>query len=71
MTFVKLGAILMTFVLIATIAFYTFMGWGVLSLVTSGIKAATGDCGKKYKIEVVLSGDWFCVADNNNNFFND
>jgi hypothetical protein len=34
--------------------------WLVLSLGTSVIKTATHQCGTRYKIESVVSGDWFC-----------
>lgn len=36
--------------------------WGVASVVTSGIKVATKECGTEYRIEYVasISGDWFC-----------
>lgn len=30
------------------------------SALTSGIKAATQQCGKTYPVEAVLSGNWFC-----------
>ena len=34
--------------------------WGLGSLVTSGIKAAKGECAVTYGIEKVVQGDWFC-----------
>ena len=34
--------------------------WILASAFTSGIKAATDDCGQRYPVEVVLGGDWFC-----------
>lgn len=34
--------------------------WVLLSGVTSGIKALSDDCGKRYGVEAVLGGDWFC-----------
>lgn len=34
--------------------------WVVGSLVTSGIKAATDNCGQVYVVETIISGDWFC-----------
>jgi heme exporter protein D len=36
------------------------MLWGAASLVTSSIKRLSGDCGKTYFIENVVSGNWFC-----------
>lgn len=37
--------------------------WVCASALTSGIKAATNDCGKTYPVEAVLGGDWFCPED--------
>lgn len=37
--------------------------WVVASAITSGIKAVSDDCGKTYKVEVVLGGDWFCEVE--------
>lgn len=34
--------------------------WIVASAITSGIKAASDSCGKRYVIEAVVGGDWFC-----------
>ena len=34
--------------------------WFVLSLITSGLKAATHNCGQTWGIEVVVPGNWFC-----------
>ena len=36
--------------------------WITGSLITSGVKASTNNCGKTYPIEVILSGDWFCES---------
>lgn len=37
-------------------------GWIAGSAITSGIKAGTQSCGKRYVVEAVFSGDWFCPA---------
>lgn len=36
--------------------------WIVGSLLTSTVKVASGDCGKHYPIEHVMSGNWFCPS---------
>lgn len=35
--------------------------WLTGSLVTSGVKAVSGSCGKTYPVEKVVSGNWFCA----------
>ena len=52
------GALLGLVVLFVVIAFAPM--WITLSLITSGVKAVTDDCGTTYKVEKVLGGDWFC-----------
>jgi hypothetical protein len=42
------------------LSLYAGSVWVVGSVVTSGVKAGTKNCGKTYKIERVLAGDWFC-----------
>jgi len=37
--------------------------WVAASAITSGIKALSDSCGKRYGIEVVVGGDWFCPED--------
>lgn len=37
--------------------------WVGASAITSGIKALSDSCGKRYGIEVVVGGDWFCPED--------
>lgn len=39
-----------------------FLYWVGFSLVTSGIKAVTGNCGTRYGIERVVAGNWFCPS---------
>lgn len=34
--------------------------WLGVSVVTSGVKAGTENCGTTYKIERYIQGDWFC-----------
>lgn len=42
-------------------AFTAFQIWLVLSLLTSGIKAATNSCHQPYAIEkLYVQGEWFC-----------
>lgn len=36
--------------------------WLLGSLVTSSVKAGTGNCSVVYPIEKVLSGNWFCPS---------
>ena len=36
--------------------------WLLISLGTSVAKVSSGQCGKTYKIESVVSGSWFCDA---------
>jgi hypothetical protein len=49
---------------IVMIAFYIVIAfapvWVVGSVLTSGIKAGTKQCGQTYPIEKVLGGNWFC-----------
>lgn len=42
------------------IALLVLKVWLIASLVTSGVKAASGDCGKAYGIEGIVKGNWFC-----------
>jgi len=37
--------------------------WVCASAITSGVKTGTDSCGKRYPIEAVLGGDWFCPED--------
>lgn len=37
--------------------------WLIASGVTSGIKAASENCGQTYVIEKVVAGDWFCPVE--------
>jgi len=46
------------FILVLNVCF----GWVVGSVIISGIKAGTSSCGKRYVVEAVFSGDWFCPA---------
>jgi len=47
------------FIIIAMVL--TFKLWFFGGLITSSVKAVSGDCGKTYPVEVyVISGDWFC-----------
>ena len=41
--------------------------WLMLSAVTSGVKVLSDDCGKRYPVEAVLGGDWFCAEGDNDN----
>lgn len=34
--------------------------WVAGSVITSGVKAGTDNCGQTYVVEHVLAGDWFC-----------
>lgn len=34
--------------------------WLIGSAVTSGVKSISDDCGKTYRVEKVLAGNWFC-----------
>ena len=34
--------------------------WITCSVVTSAIKSFSDDCGRRYPVEIVFSGDWFC-----------
>lgn len=38
-----------------------FMAWLGGSVLTSGVKAFAGDCGKRYPVEAVFRGNWFCA----------
>lgn len=37
--------------------------WLIASGVTSGVKAASENCGQTYAIEKVVAGDWFCPVE--------
>ena len=39
--------------------------WIIGSLATSTLKTLKNDCGKRYGVESVLSGDWFCPTQDN------
>lgn len=41
-------------------------GWVVGSLVASGVKTISKDCGKVYGIEKLVSADWFCPEEEKN-----
>lgn len=45
------------------LSFNLLIFWVVASAGTSLIKIAKDDCDKRYKIESVVSGDWFCSKD--------
>jgi len=49
--------------LVVIILFINF--WVIPSIVTSGVKAISDDCGKRYPVEVVWGGDWFCAEKKN------
>lgn len=34
--------------------------WIAASAITSGVKALSDSCGKRYVVEAVVGGDWFC-----------
>lgn len=36
--------------------------WVIGSLATSTLKTLKNDCGQRYGVESVLSGDWFCPS---------
>lgn len=46
--------------LILYLAFMVFAVWGIGSAITSGVKAMSDSCGKRYPVEAFFSGDWFC-----------
>lgn len=54
--FIKMISIWFIFIVCANLAF----GWVVGSAITSGIKAATNDCGTNYVAERFFQGNWFC-----------
>lgn len=37
--------------------------WLIGSLITSAVKTAKDDCGKRYGIEALFSGNWFCPTE--------
>lgn len=49
-----------------TIVFNLAVLWVLGSVVTSGVKGLSNDCGKRYPVEAVLAGNWFCPEDNDN-----
>ena len=53
----------MLFMIIVWLGLGAFSLWVGGSLITSGVKAVTEDCGKTYGIEKFVSGDWFCPED--------
>ena len=52
--------LLVFLVLPLIIAFTLFQFWLLGSVITSGVKAFTDNCGKTYAIERVVRGNWFC-----------
>ena len=46
--------------LVFNLACVCVAGWLVGSGITSGIKAAKDQCGTRYGVESVFSGNWFC-----------
>lgn len=46
----------MVFVILVNV----LIAWVIASAATSGIKALTDNCGTEYRVEAVVSGDWFC-----------
>lgn len=57
-----LGELLLVIVIPVIIIAKVALIWCVVSLVVSGVKAVSNDCGTKYGIETVVSGDWLCPA---------
>jgi len=49
--------------IILVILFINF--WVIPSVITSGVKAISNDCGKRYPVEKVWGGDWFCAEEKN------
>lgn len=56
--------ILIVFIFSFAISIAVFKLWLIGSLATSSIKAISDDCGTRYGIEKVVSGNWFCPAEN-------
>jgi len=49
------------FVTVMVAIVFTFKLWLFGSLVVSGVKSLSDDCGKNYAVEIyVVNGNWFC-----------
>lgn len=46
--------------LLFNLAWVCGVGWVAGSAITSGVKVAKDQCGTRYGVESVFSGDWFC-----------
>lgn len=51
----------LTFLLI-TLSVWGASIWCAGSLITSGIKSVSNDCGKEYKADIIFDGNWFCPS---------
>lgn len=53
-------SIILTIAAVLYFAMVVSIMWTIGSTITSGIKALTNNCDKKYPVELVLHGHWFC-----------
>jgi cytochrome b len=51
------------FAVLFNLAWVCGVGWVAGSAITSGVKAAKDQCGTRYGVESVFSGNWFCPED--------
>jgi len=59
-------AYLVALMILMNILWIGVVVWVGGSLIISGVKAFSDDCGTKYGIETVVAGDWFCSEQTNN-----
>lgn len=57
LTLIELIIIVFFIVVVVSLPVIIYVGG---SLVTSGVKAATDNCGETYGAESMFDGDWFC-----------
>lgn len=50
----------MLFLQVTFVTAFTYVGG---SVITSGVKAISNDCGNEYPVEVVFGGNWFCPSE--------
>lgn len=61
---ITIRLVLIIFIFSFAISLTAFKLWLIGSLATSSIKAISDDCGIRYGIEKLVSGNWFCPAEN-------